>query len=327
MGECLIIRRGGEPYKLPALNENYPMDLTVVNGMEATFYVMFDEHGRPADYVYNWYVDDILVDGVNDSTYVRDTTLDKGSYTIYCEVMNKAGIVTSRVATCNVMHPPVLDDAYPKDITVDAAETSVTLEVVVTENVSDGECTYQWYYDGNAIDGATDRIYIRPAVFGTHNVYCIVTNQAGSTFSRTAAVTANGVYLYRLGDTCDAITGGWGGGLENGYISFGGEDNNGPQAYTKNKISFEGYTKLVFEYEFTSGHGSGLGNIQLAVSDRAEIAYRTDYAIAGIQTNTLEIGKTYTVELDISYVTQDAHVRCGGWYGSGKLYNVWLEGW
>ena len=209
MGECLITRRDGESYKLPILNENYPMDLTVVNGTEAIFYVKFTEHGKPADYVYRWYVDDIAVDGVNDSRYVRDITLDKCSHTIYCEVMNKAGLVTSRVATCNVIRVPVLDESYPKNITVDEAETSVTLEVLVTENVGDSECTYQWYYDGSAIEGATNRTYTRSAVLGTHQVYCIVTNQAGSTTSRTATVTANGVFLYRLGDTCSDLTGGW----------------------------------------------------------------------------------------------------------------------
>jgi hypothetical protein len=153
----------------------------------------------------------------------------------------------------------------------------------------------------------------------------------GSWVNMDAHIYQNGgwlqfrLYLYKEGDECTAITGGWSGTKSSNYMSFGGADNNGPQAYTNNKISFEGYTKLVFEYEFISGHGSGLGNIQLAASDRTEIAYRTDYATTSIQTSTLETGKIYTVEIDVSSVTLAAYVRCGGWYGSGKLYNAWLE--
>lgn len=131
-------------------------------------------------------------------------------------------------------------------------------------------------------------------------------------------------FLYKAGDECSDLTGGWNGTKGSNYISFGGEDNNGPQAHAINKISFEGYTKLVFEYEFTSGHGSGIGSVSFAVSDRIELAYRTDYAIASVRTATLETGKIYAVEIDVSSVTQAAYVRCSGWYGSGKMYNAWL---
>jgi hypothetical protein len=217
---------------------------------------------------------------------------------------------------------PVLDAAYPKDVSVNVGD-SATFKAVIAEDGKPAEYTYQWYYDGSAVEGANGITYSRVAEVGEHSVYCMVTNKAGMVKSRTATVTAEYLYLYKAGDTCDAITGGWNGTKGSNYISFGGADN-GAQANTKNKISFEGYTKLVFEYEITSNHGSGLGNVHFAVSDRTEVAYRKDYAIATVKTEIFEQGKICTVELDVSSVTQAAYVRCSGWYGSGKMYNAWL---
>ena len=56
MGECLIVRRGGQAYKLPVLSENYPQDVTIVasaNG-SAGFSVQIAEPGNPAEYTYKW---------------------------------------------------------------------------------------------------------------------------------------------------------------------------------------------------------------------------------------------------------------------------------
>lgn len=131
------------------------------------------------------------------------------------------------------------------------------------------------------------------------------------------------LYLYKAGDTCDSVTGGWGGSLGDGYLSFGG-DSTGTQANTKNKISFEGYTKLMIEYEITSNHGSGNGNIRFSVSDRIETTYRHDYALVNHRTETFVAGNRYIAEITVSSVPESAYVIASGWYGSGKIYNVWL---
>lgn len=132
------------------------------------------------------------------------------------------------------------------------------------------------------------------------------------------------LYLYKEGDECTNITGGWDGNKSSNYLSFGGSDSF-VLTNTKNKISCEGYTKLIFEYKFTTGHGSGNGNMNFALSDRKEVAYRQNYAIASVRTSSITQGNTYTIELDVSSVTQDAYVTLSGWYGSGDLYNAWLE--
>ena len=50
MGECLITRRGGETYKLPILNGNYPEDITSEIRSSVTSKVVIDEDGNPASY-------------------------------------------------------------------------------------------------------------------------------------------------------------------------------------------------------------------------------------------------------------------------------------
>lgn len=115
MGECLISRRGGEAYKLPVLDASYPKDVTVVassNGI-AAFSVQISENGKPAEYTYKWYVNGVEI-AATTASYTRNTTASGvGTYTIYCEVTNKAGTVQSRVATLVVKNPiPVQRNDY-----------------------------------------------------------------------------------------------------------------------------------------------------------------------------------------------------------------------
>lgn len=217
---------------------------------------------------------------------------------------------------------PVLDVSYPLDENVEVGGTA-SFEVKIAKPGKPAEYTYQWYYDGSAVEGATGTAYSRVAEVGEHTVYCMVTNKAGAVKSRTATVTAEYLYLYKAGDTCDAITGGWDGPKESNYISFGGADSF-VLTNTKNKISCKGYSKIVFEYEFTTGHGSGNGSLSFALSNITGVAYRQNYAIASVKTSSIKQGNVYTIELDVSSVTQDAYVTLSGWYGSGKLYNAWL---
>ena len=104
MGECLIVRRGGQAYKLPVLSENYPQDVTLVasaNG-SAAFSVQITEPGSPAEYTYKWYKGGNLVSGTTGATLKLTGLTAATTTTVYCEVTNKAGTVTRRVATLTV---------------------------------------------------------------------------------------------------------------------------------------------------------------------------------------------------------------------------------
>jgi len=104
MGECLLLRRGGEIKKLPVLNASYPANVTNWQGEQATFRVEIATPGVPAEYTYQWYRDGAKWTGATKAT-VSWSSAAVGSHSIYCVVTNKAGEVTSRVATLTVKNP------------------------------------------------------------------------------------------------------------------------------------------------------------------------------------------------------------------------------
>lgn len=209
MGECLITRRGGESYELPVLNANYPQDvnLTVIKGdtASATFNVSIETAGKPAEYTYQWYVNGSAVSGATGASYTKSGLSSSAIYSVYCEIVNKAGVVTSRVATLKVEqhYTPVLNSDYP----VDASKTyttgntaSQTFEVKISTAGSPSSYTYQWYVNNSAVSGATGSSYTWNGTEGTYSVYCKVTNAAGSVDSRTANLNVVRYYTPTLND-------------------------------------------------------------------------------------------------------------------------------
>lgn len=215
MGECLIMRRGGETKKVPILDPNYPEDVSLISigdtTASTTFTVVIKEPGNPAEYTYQWYVNDTPITVATGSTFNMTDLLEPATYSVYCEVRNKAGAVYSRVATLNVVHhyTPVLDASYPSDDTVEF-NRSVTSEVKIAEPGNPAEYTYQWYVNDTPITGATDVAYtFSPGAIGAYTLRCDVTNAAGTVTSRTATITASELFLYNSGNEYTAVTGGW----------------------------------------------------------------------------------------------------------------------
>lgn len=131
------------------------------------------------------------------------------------------------------------------------------------------------------------------------------------------------LWLFKSGDECLDVTGGWVGTKGDGYISFGGAGSSN-NAYTQNTISAAGYSKMYIEYELTNTHGSGNGNINIYLADRQSNAYVTNYAQFGVLTKDIQIGVRYTGIIDVSNVTQPFYIKGSGWYGSGNIYNIWM---
>lgn len=93
---------------------------------------------------------------------------------------------------------PVLNSSYPADksLTFIAGNTATaTFEVKIATAGYPEEYTYQWYMDGSAVSGATASAYIWTGTEGTHEIYCEVTNKAGTVRSRTATLTVEKYYL------------------------------------------------------------------------------------------------------------------------------------
>lgn len=104
MGECLIVRRGGESYELPVLDASCPKDVTVTAapGASASFSVSITTPGRPAEYTYQWYKNGAAISGATGAALTLTGLTAAATYSVYCKVTNKAGSVTSRTATLTV---------------------------------------------------------------------------------------------------------------------------------------------------------------------------------------------------------------------------------
>lgn len=198
--DLFITRRGGaaaEKPALPVLDEAYPADVSIEyirgNSASATFSVSIALAGVPAEYMYQWYVDDAPVDGATGETYTVFGALEAGTKAIYCKVTNRAGTVQSRTATLSVdvLYPPELESALPADVTgIQYSTTSATFSVGIASAGNPAEYTYQWYVNDAAVDGATGSSYTYSnfTSVATRSVYCKVTNRAGTVQSRTATL-------------------------------------------------------------------------------------------------------------------------------------------
>lgn len=87
---------------LPVLNGAYPADASVTynygGSASATFKVVIETEGKPAEYTYQWYVDGAAVSGATGTSYTLSTSTEI-TKRVYCKVTNAAGTVTSRTAT------------------------------------------------------------------------------------------------------------------------------------------------------------------------------------------------------------------------------------
>lgn len=91
---------------------------------------------------------------------------------------------------------PVLNGSYPANATVWHGNQA-TFKVAISEAGVPDEYTYQWYRNGSVWTGATNAsVSWSSAAIGSHTIYCIVTNKAGSVRSRTATLTVKDPAMY-----------------------------------------------------------------------------------------------------------------------------------
>lgn len=315
MGECLITRRGGEIYKLPILDSNYPEDVstTVIKGntTSATFTAVIAESGNPAFYTYQWYVNGTAVEGANGSSYTKDDLTDTVTYTVYCEVTNKKGTVTTRIATLEVVQrfTPVLNASYPEDVTANEG-TSYTSKVVIDTAGNPASYTYQWYKNGTAIDGATNDSYtFTPTAGGTVTLYCEVTNQAGTVSSRTATITVERLLFDRSTQPYSNIAANIGIVYEpeksivsdaNPYVRMSTMESNIPRAWQWNQqINFADYKTIE-----VVGYCAGGGGCKFGISTALQSDPPNTCSVAA-QDFT---GSVTTLYLDISSVNTFGYI-------------------
>ncbi len=145
---------------------------------------------------YQWYFNETLIVGATAPVYSIESVLLENAGDYLVVVSNGAGTVTSQIAHLNVMPllPPTLV-ANPTSVTVyegDDAEFSVVAE--------GRELTYQWYFNGEPIEGATSsKIIITEVVEQKAGGYTVsVSNEKGTVTSQPANLN---VILFHPADT------------------------------------------------------------------------------------------------------------------------------
>ncbi len=161
---------------------NQPKNKTIENGNSLNLYV--NAGSRKDDLSYQWYKDGNAIDGATSSvlTIGKASKADAGSY--YVVIKNSLGSTKSNSANVTVYIPLSITE-QPSGVTVNEGDSSSISVTAVGENPG-----YQWYKDGNAIEGATSSSYTieSASMADAGNYYVVVTDENDSVKSRTVAV-------------------------------------------------------------------------------------------------------------------------------------------
>lgn len=204
---------------------------------------------------------------------------------------------------------PVLDENFPADVKTTIGKAA-TFTVVFAEEGKPDVYTYQWYVNGNAVAGATAASFTRTApAIGTENIYCVVTNKAGSVQSRTAKHTVTTEYVFKNGtfynggswdwthnsDTyavCE-VTDTWHLGVDGGH--FGA-------TWTTKPVSTIGKNKLIFTVSATDTTGNnetghGVGVVYVGITDSNNLGNKTMVAAVSFRPFDNFNSREYVVDL------------------------------
>ena len=163
-----------------------PSSTIVTVGNSALFSV--GVYGTPP-YTYQWYYNGNAISGATSANYTLTSATSSNAGSYYVVISNSAGSIQSSTVTLTV-NPAVVAPSITTQPLSQAipSGSSATLNVVASGT---GTLTYQWFYNGNAIAGATSSSYILNNFSNTSagNYYVTVSNSAGSVTSSTAILS------------------------------------------------------------------------------------------------------------------------------------------
>lgn len=140
---------------------------------------------------YQWFRDGVAVEGAIAASF---TPVERGMHEYHCVVTaTKEGAIAtakSQIATVTVYDVAAAPEITSSLVSVSVEQGSATTLSVNAAASDGGVLSYQWYKDGQPIEGATTSVY-SPATdeVGQHTYYVVITNTLG-TATNTATVNS-----------------------------------------------------------------------------------------------------------------------------------------
>ncbi len=162
----------------------YSTPYTVVQGTAGPTLSVAVQADNDATVTYQWYVDGEAIEGATGASYTP--AVDQvGEHAYHVVAMaTKDGLsatATSSQATITVVpvaQAPIITQDLPASVDAIAGQSLVLTVGVQTPET--GSLSYQWYVDGEAIEGATGASYLVPTdQVGEHSYYVVITSVVG----------------------------------------------------------------------------------------------------------------------------------------------------
>jgi len=167
---------------MPYLSRSAPINLSISGGgyYEAGKFIKLSVSAEGSEPLsYQWYFNEEIIDGATDKELIFKLTSGvEGNY--FCKVSNSYGSSSTETVSVLIGIKPIIT-TQPSTETYYENGDNVTLSVEANGIPS---ISYQWYFNGNIIDGATSSSYdVSVSLTSVGYYYVVVSNTIGSTVS------------------------------------------------------------------------------------------------------------------------------------------------
>lgn len=172
-----------------------PASQAAYQGADTTFYIATSGIGSAA---YQWYKDGVAISGATYSSLSLNDVTDVDAADYHVVITSGSTVLTSNAAPLTILDAtlPVFT-THPANVTLRPGETfSVSASATASPSP-----TYQWYFDGNPISGATSSSYSKSSIAASDaGTYTVVASTA------TGSTTSNAITLAVLEPEAPVIT-------------------------------------------------------------------------------------------------------------------------
>ena len=166
---------------------------TVGNTLSAT---IEDTDGATGDVSYQWFADDVVIDGATESTYVVDASLVGSVITVQVTYVDDNGFAEENISAPTI---PVTNVAVDQAGTIEIMGTApylasgvLTAEITDNNGVEEANVVYTWFADGVAVADSNTKTFTP-------------TSNAGGIISVSASYTDNDSFTDTVTDALDTL--------------------------------------------------------------------------------------------------------------------------